>query len=75
MRFTESLAIGFVIMLWAYGGMVVGWALNDTSTFRIFQTVMLFGGLFMILGAPTSYALEKIYKKLFPSKIIAKEGE
>lgn len=69
MRFTESLAIGFVIMLWAYGGMVVGWALNDTPTFRIFQTVMLFGGLFMILGAPTAYALKKIYNKFSHSGI------
>lgn len=73
MRFTESLAIGFAIMVWAYGGMVVGWALNDTATFRIFQTVMLFGGLFMILGAPTSYALKKIYNKFFPRGI--KESE
>jgi hypothetical protein len=29
----------------------------------------------MILGAPTTYALEKIYNKLFPSKIVVKESE
>ena len=48
---------------------MVGWALNDTATFRIFQTVMLFGGLFMILGAPTAYALKKIYNKFSHSGI------
>jgi hypothetical protein len=74
-RFTESLAIGFVIMLLAYGGMFMGWALNDTSMFGIFKGVMVFGGLFMILGAPTTYALERIYNKLFPSKIVVKESE